>query len=74
MAKMTKMRMLMGMRAAARSRLLAVCKNAGFPYLNDERTPVIGKRLKMTRPELWDGFIDKFDYSEKDISEFILGY
>ena len=66
--------MLAGFREAARSRLLAVCKNEGFPYTNDERTPVIAKRFRKAQPKLWKAFLQKFNYTADRVSQLLTDY
>ena len=67
-------KMIEGFRDAARSRLLAVCKNSDFPYTNDERTPVIAKRFRKAQPQLWRLFLKKFNYTANGVSQLLTDY
>lgn len=46
----------------ARSRLLGFCMHNRFPFMDEEATGEIAKRLKVTRPQLFTSFTEKFSY------------
>ncbi len=50
-----------------RSRLLGFCVHNDFPFIGEESTAAIAKRLKITKPALYKAFLDKFKYEDSDL-------